>query len=378
MQKVHIIFWKYDTTTAGFQRDWAFAKGLAESGLKVECDFMMPNNSKSEKEPIGIHCNYWGDDFANRGKIFALVASTFKAIRTLRKEKSILSFMPLFIMACVALFSNKKNLYIENDEYPPLISHVERFGGKFRLNLYNWVCKISAGVFVISNKLREYFVSVGVDHSKIYIINMIVDSNRFNNINKQDCEPYICYCGTVSNRKDGVNVLLESFGMIANDIPDIKLYILGSCPYQKDNEINDAIIKKYKIRDRVYMPGAVPGCQMPQYLKNAKVVVLSRPKNIQAEYGFPTKLGEYLMTGNPVVVTRVGELDDFLEHGKSCLFAEPGNADDFAEKMKWVLDHPDEAMHIGANGKEVAEISFNYKIEGEKIADVIIKDSKKI
>lgn len=82
------------------------------------------------------------------------------------------------------------------------------------------------------------------------------------------------------------------------------------------------------------------------------------------------------MTGNPVVVTRVGELDDFLEHKKSCLFAEPGNAEDFAEKLKWVLQHPDEAKEIGMNGKTVAEKSFNYKIEGKKIAEVITRDGK--
>ena len=117
---------------------------------------------------------------------------------------------------------------------------------------------------------------------------------------------------------------------------------------------------------------------MPQYLKNAEVLVLSRPDNIQAAYGFPTKLGEYLMTGNPVVVTRVGELDNFLEDGKSCLFAKPGDAQHFAKKLKWTLENPAEAKEIGAKGKQVAEVSFNYKIEGKKIAEVITRDSNNL
>lgn len=376
METIHMICWKYDPTKAVFQRDWSLAKGITESGIKVECDFMMPNKFKCENEPLGIHCNYWGDNNAGKSKLLIFILSIIKAISTVRKYKSILSCTLVPIMIPLILFSKKDNLYLENNEYPPLISHTEKLMGKLRLILYNWVCRKSAGIFVISNKLREYFINIGVSKEKVHIINMTVDCNRFSNINKQETEPYICYCGTVSNFKDGVDTLLESFGMIVKEFPNIKLYILGASPYEKDNKKNSDIIKKYDIKDHIYMPGAISGDKMPQFLKNAEIVVLPRPDNIQTKYGFPTKLGEYLMTGNPVVVTRVGELDDFLVDKKSCLFAEPGNASDFAEKMKWVLQHPDEARKIGKEGKKVAEASFNYKIEGGKIANIIIRDSQ--
>lgn len=374
MNTIHLICWKHDPTIAVFQRDWALAKGLAESGMNVEMDFVMPNNCKCENEPKGIHCNYWGDSNAKKGKAIAYLLSIFKAISAVRKNRAILSCTLIAIMIPLILFSKRSNLYLENNEYPPLISQTEKLSGKIRLKWYNWVCKKCAGIFVISNKLREYFINIGIAPKKVHVINMTVDSNRFVNIEKQETKPYICYCGTVSNRKDGVDILLEAFGKIAKEYPKMNLYILGGRPYQNDNEKNDTIIEKYGIKEQVYMPGAVPGSEMPQYLKNAEAVVLSRPDNIQAAYGFPTKLGEYLMTGNPVVVTRVGELDDFLEDGKSCLFAEPGNAQDFANKLKWVLEHPIEAKAIGANGKKIAEASFNYRIEGRKIADIIKRD----
>lgn len=63
--------------------------------------------------------------------------------------------------------------------------------------------------------------------------------------------------------------------------------------------------------------------------------------------------------------------------GKSCLFAKPGDAQDFANKLKWVIENPIKAKEIGARGRKVAEASFNYKIEGKKIADVITRDSNK-
>lgn len=70
---------------------------------------------------------------------------------------------------------------------------------------------------------------------------------------------------------------------------------------------------------------------MPQMLKNAEALVLDRPNSLQAQYGFPTKLGEYLLTGNPVVVTKVGDIPLYLKDGVSALLSEDRNPKEFAE-----------------------------------------------
>ena len=376
METIHLICWKYDPTTAVFQRDWALAKGIAGCGIKVECDFVMPGSCQCEKEPNNIHCNYWGEQNANKGKIFAYILSIIKAMFVVGEYKTILS-CTLATMCLPLLLINRRNLYLEENEYPMFIQDEKKIHSYIRLILHNFIVKRCAGIFVISNKLREYYKKIGVKSDRVHVINMTVDDSRFIEVEKQIVEPYICYCGTVSNIKDGVDILLESFGIIADEFPNMKLYILGNRPFRNDNERNNAIIEKYGIRKRVYMPGPVSSNDMPQYLTNAKVLVLARPDNRQAAYGFPTKLGEYLMTGNPVVVTKVGELEEFLEHGKSCFFAEPNNAIDFAEKLKWILLHPTEAKEIGANGRKVAKISFNYKIEGEKIVNTVFRVVKR-
>ncbi len=57
------------------------------------------------------------------------------------------------------------------------------------------------------------------------------------------------------------------------------------------------------------------------------------PDSKQAQGGFPTKLGEYLATGNPVCATTVGEIPDYLVDGESVYFAVPGSVDSFADAM---------------------------------------------
>ena len=233
-----------------------------------------------------------------------------------------------------------------------------------------------AGLFVISKPLKDFFIENGVDENKIHIINMTVDSKRFENLIKQgDVEKYIAYCGNVSNSKDGVDELIKSFALVAKKHDDVKLYIIGKLPPITDapNDIR-LLVETLGIKDRVVFTGLVDYNEMPQLLKNAVALALARPNSLQAKHGFPTKLGEYLLTENPVVITDVGDMHLFLKNGESALIAEERNTVDFANKLCWILEHPKEAEEIGRKGKEVALQSFNADIETKKLVDIISRN----
>ena len=87
-----------------------------------------------------------------------------------------------------------------------------------------------------------------------------------------------------------------------------------------------------------------------------------------------TKLGEYLLSGNPVVVTRVGDIPLFLEDGTTALLSNQRDPQDFAEKILWALTHEKESEAIGQAGREVALHHFNYKTEIGKIVNTLFPD----
>ncbi|MEO7491038.1 MAG: glycosyltransferase, partial [Ferruginibacter sp.] len=90
-----------------------------------------------------------------------------------------------------------------------------------------------------------------------------------------------------------------------------------------------------------------------------------RPDSKQAQGGFPTKLGEYLATGNPVCATSVGEIPDYLVDAESIYFAEPGSINSFTIAMERALSNTEEARSIGMKGREVAEKHFNKDIQSK-------------
>lgn len=125
------------------------------------------------------------------------------------------------------------------------------------------------------------------------------------------------------------------------------------------------------LKDSVVFTGIISAADMPQMLKNATVLALDRPDSLQAQCGFPTKLGEYLLTENPVVVTKVGDIPRFLKDGESALLAEERNHQDFSSKLIWALEHPVESAEIGKAGAQVAMREFNYLNETKKIIKAI-------
>lgn len=263
--------------------------------------------------------------------------------------------------------------YAERTEHPDVITKISRLNAiKKEKELY--LLEQLTGLFVISSSLRDYFISKGIKSSRIHIINMIVDSSRFEGLVKQQVkERYIAYCGTVSNNKDGVDELIKAFALVVAKIPDVYLYIAGNIPSCLEETGNFALIDTLGIKERIKFLGFIPTSEMPQMLKNAEVVVLDRPNNLQAKYGFPTKLGEYLLSENPVVVTKVGDIHLFLKDGETALLSDPCNPEEFASKVIWALEHPKEASEIGKRGAEVAMLEFNSRIETRKMIDVILK-----
>jgi len=91
---------------------------------------------------------------------------------------------------------------------------------------------------------------------------------------------------------------------------------------------------------------------------------------------FPIKIGEYLATGVPIVVTSVGEIPLFVKDGESGFLAEPDNAKAFAKKMEEVLADPNRSKKIGQAGKKIAQTFFDYKIQAGIMAEYIAEKIK--
>ena len=217
----------------------------------------------------------------------------------------------------------------------------------------------------------KYIKEFGADPNKTVLLNMVVDKYRFDNLPISEPSNIISYCGIISEYKDGVSILIQAFAKVVKLHPEYKLRLIG--PF-KNKEVENNLFKIVEdegIKESVEFYGVVSPDEMPKILKSSKILALARPNNKQAKFGFATKIGEYLMTERPAVLTKVGTIEDYLKDQESCLLAAPDDIDSFAEKLLWAIENYPLASKIGERGKEMALRYFDSEKEVNKIINLI-------
>ena len=229
---------------------------------------------------------------------------------------------------------------------------------------------------VMTQTLLNYYSGMAKKDAKFIHLPMTVDISRFNDVSTTEeyTKPYIAFTGTMANHKDGVDVLIQAFSKIADKYPDLQLYLAGFWHY--DVPMQDRMIEELGLQERVHRLGALSREQIPPFVCNAEVLALSRPDSHQAQGGFPTKLGEYLSTGNPVCVTKVGEIPYYLEDNVCAYLAEPGDVESFANSLDRALGDKSRAEIVGANGRKVAEEVFNVSVQSKRLSDFLMNNTK--
>lgn len=368
----YIVYKCICANSASGNRFLSFLKGFDELGVEGTVVLLSPSvdHYRIKDSFHHLRVRYFWNDWPFCRKVFDRIRGSFSLWQLkamLKGGDVVFCYGSQEFLAELVRIKDVK-VYHERTESPvvlPLRTQKQQ-------KRYLRACTELEGLFVISTALRKFFVEHGVAKEKTHIVNMMVDCCRFADINKgMPEEKYIAYCGRASNNKDGVDELIKAFSIVASQHSDVKLYIIGETPSSDDKAGNLKLIKDLGLSEKVVFTGVVDASQMPQILMDATVLALDRPDSLQAQNGFPTKLGEYLLTSNPVVVTKVGDIPLFLKDGESALLAEQRNPEEFASKLCWALDNPEDAAAIGRKGKEVAMKNFNYLNETAKIVKCI-------
>lgn len=227
-------------------------------------------------------------------------------------------------------------------------------------------------LLIMTRKLLEHYRTyTNPEKAKFLHLPMTVDMSRFS-MEQKTKESYIAYCGSSSFVKDGVDILLKSFAAISPDYPGLKLKIAAFM--EADGGKMLKLIDELKLNGKAVYAGELKRNEIPDFICNARVLLLPRPDSKQAQGGFPTKLGEYLATGNPVCATCVGEIPEYLVDNESVFFAEPGSIDSFTEALKRALSDPENAAMVGLNGKQVAKQNFDMGLQAENLYNFIVEN----
>jgi glycosyltransferase involved in cell wall biosynthesis len=374
-----------------------FSRGLVEKGWDVKVllvkgyiygkERISENKINIYEKVQYIHCGLINRPFTKVGKfidnILGIFYSGFYLARNLDKETIVLIYNNEihlhFLCFLIAKLSKLKIISFvpegleKANRKSSLISYLSWFS--FYLNMSYFNVK-SSKLIVFSSYLRNYYISKGYNTNDILLIPNLLDLDYFtqNNVVKLQRSKFrVGYCGNPCH-KDGIEDLFESFRIISRIDSSFELLIVGDSVNQNSVlEKLKAKLKNDNLLDKVIFTGLIPYKEIPAMLHSCDVLVLARPTGIQADAGFPTKLGEYFACKKPVVITKVGDIPNYFEDEVNILLAEPDNPNSIADKIIWVKNNPDKAFIIAQNGYKWAIENLDYKTENAKFIDFLNK-----
>jgi glycosyltransferase involved in cell wall biosynthesis len=103
--------------------------------------------------------------------------------------------------------------------------------------------------------------------------------------------------------------------------------------------------------------GLMQNDKVPQKLADASCQMTT--PNFYVSGGFPTKIGEYMLSGVPVVATNAGDLLKYIEPEKEMLFSEPGDLHDIARNLLRIENDPESGTEMAARARKKVLAVFN-------------------
>ena len=159
----------------------------------------------------------------------------------------------------------------------------------------------------------------------------------------------IMYHGSVVER-NGLDLLVEAFAKVHKVIPTAELRVFGGRNAFLDRVMEN--VRTLGLQEHVHYLGSKPTEQIVAAIKACDVGVIPNKRNIFTELNTPVRMFEYLSLGKPVIAPRAPGITDYFDDN-SLHYFELGNAEDLAQRIVYVFQHPEESLRVTQRGQEI-------------------------
>ena len=368
---------------ASSKRVLCYAKGLKAVGVDVEVDVMHPFFSKEEdcKFPVkgdfeGISYNYICGKIYPQSVLIRKLKKTADmvklysyAMENVKKGDIIYCNFRRIVSAYVLMLVAKRTgakIVQELCEIPYINMKLK---SRFKRWYYQTIqIRHFDGIVPISHTLDAY-IHLHSPKMKTIIVPILVEDDKQVKIGENPYNmPYIVHTGTMVENKDGISYILKAFSKFKeNDTSGCRLVFTGPQANEKCSYL--PMMEELGIRSFVDLLGMVSMEKVTDLQHYAALSIIYKSENLQTKYCFPTKLGEMLVSGVPVVATSVGEANYYLKNKENAYVVKPFDVDELARTIKHVFSNISEGKLIGHNGRELALKDFSPYKHGARLKE---------
>lgn len=204
--------------------------------------------------------------------------------------------------------------------------------------------------FVVPSQTSALYLGrLGVPFEKISIVGNVADPAVFTPPPGPlpDVAPFrIVYQGTLAPWQ-GLETLLEALALLRGRSL-AELHVVGPGKAWWRGTLRQTA-RRLRVHHALHLSGTVAPEDLPPILRSAHVCVapLAPDARNTLQGCCPIKILEYMAAGRPILATRLGPVEELLEHGVTAHLVRPGSATALAEGLAWMIDHAAEREALG-------------------------------
>jgi glycosyltransferase involved in cell wall biosynthesis len=218
---------------------------------------------------------------------------------------------------------------------------------------------------VLGNIWRDFLIrEIGVNAGKVVVLYNGVPRALYPRQAVGNARCFrILFLGNLMERK-GISDLLEALALEPMSSFKWKATLAGGGPVDMYRRKADRL----GLGSRVEFLGWVEQHQAGELLAASDVLVLP-----SYDEGLPLVILEALTTGVPVVCTPVGAIPEVLEHNRTVLFVQPGDAEALAAALSRLGTNPDLCVNLAREGMALYEREFSLETFGARVGAIYRK-----
>lgn len=374
------------------KRKLCLAKALIRAG--VDCRVLVfaghdnrPANEKAHSDNDsfeGVPISFMGKDTNGQTGVVAKVnaiCSFFELIiylkRNLLPDDVVYSYVNdkfslWYMNQVIRVVHNKKSKYVrELCELPFGKSKETRRSIAKLMRILEHQFPKYDGILSISQNLTDLAKQYVRYDCRIFQLPILVEYDKYNleDLSETAEVPYIFHSGTLTEQKDGILGMIESFGMATTklDFP-IRFISTGKREQSMFSKQIDDLIEKYGLSEKIVFTGFISDNQLMSFLQQASVVIINKYPTQQNQYCFSTKLGEYMAAGKSVIITDVGEAKNWLTNRKDAVIVKTHDTVEMANAIVELFTDKELRTFIGNNARTTCHKSFDYQAYSKPLA----------
>lgn len=278
--------------------------------------------------------------------------------------------MPLMLLAAFM----KKNIKSENFKICLIVPDLPEYMNMTEQSIFRKVLlNINRKIIYKSLKYIDKFVlfaepmaeRLNINSKDYVVIEGMVNQNTLENERKVTKKNYIMYAGGI-NEKYGVLNLVKAFNGVYNKNIELWLYGTGDA-ISKIEEIS-------KIDGRIKYKGIVSNEQIVDLEQQAILLINPRPTNEKyTKYSFPSKNMEYMLSGTPLLTTKLPSMPKEYYNFVYCF--EDESVDGMKNKLEEILNLDSKVLNKkGKDAQEFIIFQKNNLIQAKKIIKLITEE----